>query len=78
MTPLLMFGVMIGSLFVVTRLRDSAWGVLALFAFTFIAGPHADADPDGRGRIQERRPARRAFRRLDGGGVLLARPLLRR
>ena len=38
MTPLLMFGVMIGSLFVVTRLRDSAWGVLALFGFTFIAG----------------------------------------
>jgi FtsH-binding integral membrane protein len=37
-TPLLMFGVMIGSLFVVTRLRDSAWGVLALFGFTFIAG----------------------------------------
>lgn len=36
--PLLMFGVMIGSLFVVTRLRDSAWGVLALFGFTFIAG----------------------------------------
>jgi FtsH-binding integral membrane protein len=38
MTPLLMFGVMLGSLFVVTRLRDSAWGVLALFGFTFIAG----------------------------------------
>lgn len=38
MTPLLMFGVMIGSLFVVTRLRDSSWGVLALFGFTFIAG----------------------------------------
>ena len=38
MTPLLMFGVMIGSLFVVTRLRESAWGVLALFGFTFIAG----------------------------------------
>ena len=38
MTPLLMFGVMIGSLFVVTRLRNSAWGVLALFGFTFIAG----------------------------------------
>ena len=38
MTPLLMFGAMIGSLFVVTRLRDSAWGVLALFGFTFIAG----------------------------------------
>jgi FtsH-binding integral membrane protein len=29
---------MIGSLFVVTRLRDSAWGVPALFGFTFIAG----------------------------------------
>jgi modulator of FtsH protease len=38
MAPLLMFGVMIGSLFIVTRLRDSAWGVLALFGFTFIAG----------------------------------------
>lgn len=38
MTPLLMFGVMIGSLFVVTRLRESAWGVAALFGFTFIAG----------------------------------------
>jgi FtsH-binding integral membrane protein len=38
MTPLLMFGAMIGSLFVVTRLRDSAWGVPALLGFTFIAG----------------------------------------
>jgi len=38
MTPLLMFGAMLGSLFVVTRLRDSAWGVPALFGFTFIAG----------------------------------------
>ncbi len=38
MTPLLMFGAMIASLFVVTRLRDSAWGVPALFGFTFIAG----------------------------------------
>ena len=38
MTPLLMFGVMIGSLFVVTRLRNSVWGVIALFGFTFIAG----------------------------------------
>jgi modulator of FtsH protease len=38
MTPLLMFGVMIGSLFVVTRLRNSGWGVVALFGFTFIAG----------------------------------------
>jgi FtsH-binding integral membrane protein len=38
MTPLIMFGVMIGSLFVVTALRNSAWGVVALFGFTFIAG----------------------------------------
>src|SRR5215470_3056410 len=37
-TPLLMFGVMIGSLFVVTRLRNSGWGVVALFGFTFVAG----------------------------------------
>jgi len=38
MTPLLMFGAMIGSLFVVTRLRNSSWGVVALLGFTFIAG----------------------------------------
>jgi modulator of FtsH protease len=38
MTPLLMFGVMIGSLFVVTALRNSVWGVAALLGFTFIAG----------------------------------------
>ncbi|MEP7328156.1 MAG: Bax inhibitor-1/YccA family protein [Betaproteobacteria bacterium] len=38
MTPLLMFAAMIGSLFVVTRLRNSGWGVVALFGFTFIAG----------------------------------------
>jgi len=38
MTPLLMFGVMIGALFAVTALRNSAWGVPALFGFTFIAG----------------------------------------
>jgi len=38
MAPLLMFGVMIGSLFVVTALRNSVWGVVALLAFTFIAG----------------------------------------
>ena len=38
MTPLLMFAAMIGSLFVVTRLRNSSWGVVALFGFTFIAG----------------------------------------
>ncbi len=38
MTPLLMFAAMLGSLFIVTRLRNSGWGVVALFAFTFIAG----------------------------------------
>ncbi len=38
MTPLLMFGVMMGSLFVVTALRNSSWGVVALLGFTFIAG----------------------------------------
>jgi len=38
MTPLLMFGVMLGSLFVVSALRNSAWGVVALLGFTFIAG----------------------------------------
>jgi modulator of FtsH protease len=38
MTPLLMFAVMLGGLFVVTRLRNSAWGIPALFGFTFIAG----------------------------------------
>jgi FtsH-binding integral membrane protein len=38
MTPLLMFGVMIGALFGVTALRNSAWGVPALLGFTFIAG----------------------------------------
>lgn len=38
MAPLIMFGLMIGSLFVVTALRNSVWGVVALFGFTFIAG----------------------------------------
>jgi modulator of FtsH protease len=38
MTPLLMFAAMLGMLFVVTRLRNSGWGVVALFGFTFIAG----------------------------------------
>jgi len=38
MAPLLMFGVMIGALFAVTALRNSAWGIPALFGFTFIAG----------------------------------------
>jgi modulator of FtsH protease len=36
--PLVMFALMIGSLFVVTALRNSAWGIAALFGFTFIAG----------------------------------------
>jgi modulator of FtsH protease len=38
MTPLLMFGAMLGLLFVVTLLRDSAWGVAALLGFTFASG----------------------------------------
>lgn len=38
MAPLLMLAAMIGSLFIVAALRNSAWGVLAVFVFTFIAG----------------------------------------
>src|SRR5258706_13395727 len=38
MAPLLMFGAMIGALFVVSALRNSGWGVAAVFGFTFIAG----------------------------------------
>ena len=38
MAPLLMLAVMIGSLFLVSALRNSALGVVALFGFTFIAG----------------------------------------
>lgn len=38
MTPLLMFGAMLGMLFVVSALRNSAWGVAAIFGFTFVAG----------------------------------------
>jgi modulator of FtsH protease len=38
MTPLLMFGAMLGMLFAVTALRNSAWGVVALFGFTFVSG----------------------------------------
>lgn len=38
MAPLLMFGAMLGSLFIVSKLRDSGWGIVALFGFTFIAG----------------------------------------
>ena len=33
-----MFGAMLGSLFVVAALRNSGWGVAAVFGFTFIAG----------------------------------------
>jgi modulator of FtsH protease len=38
MATLVMFGAMIGSLFLVAALRNSAWGVLAVFGFTFISG----------------------------------------
>lgn len=38
MAPLLMLAAMIGSLFVVAALRNSSWGVAAVFGFTFIAG----------------------------------------
>ena len=38
MAPLLMLAAMIGSLFIVAALRNSAWGVAAVFGFTFIAG----------------------------------------
>jgi modulator of FtsH protease len=38
MAPLILFGVMMGGLFVVSALRNSVWGVAALFGFTFVAG----------------------------------------
>src|SRR5438034_1248666 len=38
MAPLLMFGAMFGMLFVVSALKDSAWGILAVFGFTFVSG----------------------------------------
>ena len=38
MAPLLLFAAMIGSLFVVAALRNSSWGIVAVFGFTFIAG----------------------------------------
>src|ERR1700757_2563143 len=38
MAPLLMFAAMIGSLFIVSALRNTGWGVLAVFGFTFISG----------------------------------------
>jgi len=37
-TPLLMLGAMMGSAFVVAKLRNSSWGVAALLGFTFLAG----------------------------------------
>jgi modulator of FtsH protease len=38
MAPLLMFGAMMGLLFVVSGLRNSVWGIVALLGFTFVAG----------------------------------------
>jgi FtsH-binding integral membrane protein len=38
LAPLLMFGAMLGSLFIVSSLRNSGWGVLAVFGFTLISG----------------------------------------
>jgi hypothetical protein len=38
MAPLLMFAAMFGMLFVVSALRNSSWGVLAIFGFTFVSG----------------------------------------
>ena len=70
MTPILMFAVMIGSLFVVTRLRNSAWGVAALFGFTFIAGLMADADPHPSLRASAMAGSWWRCRVADGGGVL--------
>ena len=37
-SALLMFGAMIGMLFVVTALRNSVWGIAALLGFTLLAG----------------------------------------
>ncbi len=38
MGALLMFGAMMGMLFAVTALRNSAWGIVALLGFTLLAG----------------------------------------
>jgi len=38
MAPLLMFAAMFGMLFVVSALRNSAWGIAAVFGFTFVSG----------------------------------------
>ncbi len=36
--PLLMFAVIIGSMFAISALRNSAWGVVAMLVFTFLMG----------------------------------------
>jgi modulator of FtsH protease len=36
--PLVMFAILIGSLFVVSALRNSVWGVAAMLGFTFLMG----------------------------------------
>lgn len=38
MSTLLMFGALIGMMFVVSALRNSVWGIAALLGFTFVAG----------------------------------------
>ena len=38
MAPLLMLAAMFGSLFLVAALRNSGWGIAAVFGFTFISG----------------------------------------
>jgi len=38
MSALVMFAAMMGMLFLVTKLRNSAWGIAALLGFTFVAG----------------------------------------
>jgi modulator of FtsH protease len=38
LAPLVMIAAMLGSLFLVAALRNTAWGVLAVFGFTFISG----------------------------------------
>jgi hypothetical protein len=60
-TPLLMFGVMIGSLFVVTRLSQQRLGVLAALRLHVHRRADADADPDGRCGFPQRRPAGSRF-----------------
>ncbi len=61
---------MIGSLFVVTALRNSVWGVVALFGFTFIAGLVLTPILTVAAGFSQRRAARGAGRRHDGGDLL--------